>query len=62
MNIDGITDNLRIKIFTPKTPWEKIRGMSTGAELMVSLITKGTEKPSDGIVRPSSYYKIDITV
>lgn len=62
MNINGITDNLSIKIFTPKTPWEIIRSMPTGGELIVNLMLDSINKTSAQAAKPSGNHEIDIIV
>jgi len=49
-----------MKVFTPKTPVEKLKSLSTSSELMVSLLYKHLEQTADETAEASNKHEIDV--
>ncbi len=60
MNINDITANLNIRSNTLPSAGEKIRALPTSAELMVILMQKSLEKPTDKTAEAVKSDKVDI--
>jgi hypothetical protein len=60
MNISDITSNLEIRTYTPQSAGEKIRALPTSGELVIILIQKSLEKPTDKTAEAVKSDKVDI--